>query len=238
MITLYIALGAMVATLLGGAVALYLKDKLHLITGFAAGAVIGVAFFDLLPEAIELGQKSHGVEQILTVSAIGFLVYLLLDRFVFSHCHNDHQCDNKEHRGHFGALSLIIHSFFDGLTIGLAFQISTVIGAIVTVAVLTHDFSDGINTVSLILRQGGARREAFKWLLADALAPALGILTTVFFVLPVGAFGFILSLFAGFFLYLGASDLLPESHHAHPTGWTTVATLAGVIVIYLTTLAA
>ena len=120
----------------------------------------------------------------------------------------------------------------DGLAIGLAFQISLAVGVVVAVAVLTHDFSDGINTVSMILRHGGSRREAFKWLTVDALAPAVGVLASTLITMPPIGFSFILSLFAGFFLYLGASDLLPESHHAHPTLWTTVATLLGVIVMY------
>jgi ZIP family zinc transporter len=127
---------------------------------------------------------------------------------------------------------LSIHSFLDGVAIGLAFQVSAAVGVIVTTAVLVHDFSDGINTVNIILKNGGTKREAYKWLALDALAPVLGIISTLFFTLPQSALGIVLAIFAGFFLYIGASDLLPESHHTHPTLWTTLATIVGMLVLY------
>ena len=117
--------------------------------------------------------------------------------------------------------------------IGLAFQVSAAVGAVVAVAVLVHDFSDGINTVNLVLKNGGKKSEAFRWLLADAVAPVLGAVSTFFITLPSSSLGIILALFAGFFLYIGASDLLPESHHAHPTKLTTIMTVLGVGVLYL-----
>ncbi len=221
-----ISIAAFVCTLLGGIFALKFKDKLHLILGFSAGAVIGVAFFDLLPEAIELSANSH----VTTIVAIGFVVYMILDRFVLLHSHND---DHENHRGAIGASSLSIHSFFDGIGIGLAFQVSTSVGLIATIAVLTHDFSDGINTVNMILKSGGQKKTAFKWLAVDALAPVVGVISTLFFHVSESTLGILLALFTGFFLYIGASDLLPESHHNHPTIWTTVLTIMGMTVIYL-----
>ncbi len=228
---LLIALAAFCATLLGGLFALRFKDKLHLILGFSAGAVVGVAFFDLLPEAIDLGQQFYPVNVVTTVAAIGFALYLILDRWFFFHCHEAGE-EHSHGRGQLGAGSLSLHSFLDGVAIGLAFQVSVVVGAIVAAAVLTHDFSDGINTVNLILKNQGARRQAFKWLLADAAAPVLGVISTFFFTLPQNVLSLVLALFCGFFLYIGASDLLPESHHGHPTVWTTVATLLGLAVLY------
>lgn len=227
-----IGLSAGLATLFGGLFALKFKDKLHLILGFSAGAMIGVAFFDLLPEALELGQNYYEVTQITSLLALGFLAYLILDRLVLLHGHHDDSCENQSHRGQFGAGSISFHSFLDGIAVGLAFQVSSAVGLIVTVAVLTHDFSDGINTVGLILKNGGTRQQAFRWLTLDALAPLLGVLATLFFTLPEATLAVILALFCGFFFYLGASDLLPESHHAHPTRWTTFATVLGVVVIY------
>ena len=67
----------------------------------------------------------------------------------------------------------------------------------------------------------------------DALAPLVGVLSTLLFTVSEGNLGLLLALFAGFFLYIGASDLLPESHHAHPKRWTTVATVLGMAVIYI-----
>jgi len=235
---LLIAAGATVATFIGGSLALRLRDKLHLILGFSAGAVIAVAFFDLLPESLELGTKFHSIPTMLTCTALGFFAYTILDRFITLHTHCDDEDDNVHVHGTpkravVGAGSLSSHSFLDGFAIGIAFQASTAVGAVVAVAVLTHDFSDGINTVNLVLKNGGTRAQAFRWLIADALAPLLGAAATLFVHVQEGVLSIILAVFAGFFLYIGASDLLPESHHNHPKALTTVLTLCGALVLYV-----
>lgn len=227
-----ISIFALIATLLGGLFALRFRDKLHLILGFSAGAIIGVAFFDLLPEAIELGSSKYDISFLTMITAIGFISYMILDRFVFFHSHG-HEENENNNKAVLGAGSLSIHSFLDGIAIGLAFQVSNAIGMIVAIAVLVHDFSDGINTVNMILKNGGDKKSAFKWLIIDAIAPVLGIFSTLFFTLPSSVLGIILSVFTGFFLYIGASDLLPESHHSHPTYWTTFATVLGISIIFL-----
>lgn len=233
-----ITIATFLSTLLGGLFALKFKDKLHLILGFSAGAVIGVSFFDLMPEAIELGSHSHSISLLLSLVALGFIAYMILDRSIFLHSHQTEHAHEDEHleakqRGLLGAGSLSIHSLLDGIAIGLAFKVSPSVGVIVAVAVLVHDFSDGINTVSLILKNRGQRKQAFKWLIVDAVAPVIGVISTVFFTLNEGTLGIILAIFAGFFLYIGASDLLPESHHNHPTIWTSFSTILGVIVLYI-----
>ncbi len=226
MVLTIIALAAFASTFAGGLLALRLRDKLHLILGFSAGAVIGVAFFDLLPEAIAVGMKYHSPSAILSWSAAGFLAYLALDRMVAFH-------GDSAHRSGFTASVLCIHSILDGVAIGLAFQTSRAVGIVVAIAVLTHDFSDGINTTNIVLKNGGTRRAALGWLLLDAVAPIAGIVATLFFVLPGEGFGIALALFGGFFLYIGASDLIPESYHAHPKFLTTAMTLIGAAVLYL-----
>ncbi|HTO59092.1 MAG TPA: ZIP family metal transporter [Pseudomonadales bacterium] len=220
-----IAFAAFCATFAGGLFALRLKDRLHLVLGFSAGAVVGVALFDLLPAALDLGAKYHDAKTLMSWVALGFSIYLVADRIVASR--------NTLQRGSLGAGSLSMHSFLDGIAIGLAFQVSTSLGAIVTLAVLAHDFSDGINTMSVVLKNGGDRRRALQWLTIDALAPALGVASTYLFAVPDEAFGAVLAVFAGFFLFIGASDLIPESQHAHPKMLTTVMTLLGAGVIYL-----
>ncbi|MEN9621971.1 MAG: hypothetical protein RLZZ67_405 [Candidatus Parcubacteria bacterium] len=226
-----IAIGAFVATILGGFVALKWSDKLHLVLGFSAGAIIGVAFFDLLPEALEIGGQYWESSTLMLAVAVGFVTYLLLDRVFFTHCHEEGH-DHGHHKGILGAGSLSFHSFLDGIAVGVAFHVSPAVGAIVAAAVLAHDFSDGINTVSMILRHGGTKKQAFKWLATDAIAPVIGIASTFLFTIPESGLGILLALFSGFFLYIGASDLLPESHHNHPTRWTTIATVLGMAVIY------
>ena len=250
MLIVAIAGAAFCATYAGGLFALRLKDRLHLVLGFSAGAVVGVSFFDLIPESIALGQKFHAPATLLACTAIGFLLYLVLDRmhFFLGHGHGEHggheghegheghdhgsATSHPAHRGSFGAASLSAHSLLDGIAIGIAFQACASVGAVVTMAVLAHDFSDGINTTNIVLKNGGSRQQALRWLLADALAPGAGIGATYLFAIPPGTLGIALALFGGLFLYIGASDLIPESHHAHPKLLTTAMTLLGAAVIY------
>jgi len=228
---LIIAFATIVSTFLGGMFAIRFRDKLHLILGFSAGAVIAVAFFDLLPESLEISGKDPAT--LATYVAAGFIIYLVLDRFFSLHGHDDEKCQNPSHSAKLGATALCFHSFLDGLGIGLAFKVSPAVGWIVAAAVLTHDFSDGINTVGLILKGKGDKNNPLPWLVADALAPAVGVLATLFFTVSESTLGVILAIFCGFFFYIGASDLIPESHHAHPTIWTTIMTISGILVLYI-----
>jgi ZIP family zinc transporter len=198
--------------------------------------VIGVALFDLLPEAIEVGREYSRPVTTTGLVALGFIVYMFAER-AFSTSVNPSviESDNgpSGRRGHIRAGSLTFHSFLDGVGIGLAFQVSASLGWVVTIGVLAHDFSDGINTVNLVLTGGGRAKGAGRWLVADALAPIVGIACTSLIRVTPNAFGPILALFSGFFLYIGASELVPESHHRHPQLWTSCATLAGLALIYV-----
>ena len=230
---LVIGAAASLATFLGGRLALKFQDRLHLVLGFSAGAVVGVALFDLLPEAIETGGKFYGPPVVTGVVALGFVLYMFVDRIFSVTAEGGDPAEAQGgQRGNLGAGSLTLHSFLDGVGIGLAFQISVALGAIVAIAVLVHDFSDGINTVHLSLFGGGREKQAYRWLVADALAPLAGIASTFLFRVPEHSFALILALFSGFFLYIGASELLPESHHRHPRLWTSCTTLVGMAVIY------
>lgn len=226
-----IAAATFVATLGGGAAALRLRDRLHLILGFSAGAVISVSFFDLLPESLKLAGLLP--ENLVAVMAGGFFGYLVLDRLILFHTHVDaHGPAVSAERGWIAAASLSAHSFMDGFAIGVGFQASTAVGIVVAAAVLAHDFSDGLNTVNLILKNGGTRAQAFGWLAIDALTPVLGAAVSLFVRLSSTGLSIVLALFAGFFLYIGASDLLPDSYHAHPKLLTTVMTLSGAGLLY------
>lgn len=238
MTVLLISALAFAATMMGGVFALRFRDRLHLILGFSAGAVIGVALFDLLPEAMSLGDGHYGPATLSLFIAAGFFAYLIIDRLILlhPHTHDDHghaHDDAPPARGAFGALTLAAHSFLDGVAIGAGFQASPAVGAIVTAAVVTHDFSDGINTVAFILRGGGKLRQALPWLLLDAIAPVLGAASTLLFRIPQTSIGLVLAVFCGCFVYLGASDLIPESQHAHPRAATTMMTLLGAGVLYI-----
>jgi zinc transporter ZupT len=115
------------------------------------------------------------------LAALGLMIYMILDRAVVLHPGGNEGMGSPRNRGRLGAGGLSIHSFFDGMAIGLAFQASTSAGVIVAIAVLVHDFSDGINTVSLVLKDSGTRGQALRWLLVDAAAPLLGVSSTLLF---------------------------------------------------------
>jgi zinc transporter ZupT len=237
LLILPIAAATCVATMLGGWLGISLRDRLHLILAFSAGAVIGVAFFDLLPEAVELGGSTlpHAAvapRAVLGLAGLGFLLYLLLDRSLPGHGSGARVLPNPR-RAWAAAGSFAVHSFLDGFAIGVGFQASRAVGIAVAVAVLAHDFSDGLNTVSVVLRNGGDRRVAFRWLVVDAVAPVAGALTSMALSIPTQGLAVALALFSGFFLYVGGSDLLPESHHAHPRLLTTFATVLGAGFLYL-----
>jgi zinc transporter ZupT len=237
LVILPIAAATCVATMLGGWLGISLRDRLHLILAFSAGAVIGVAFFDLLPEAVELGGSGgpHPAltpRAVLALAGLGFLLYLLLDRSLPGHG-SDARARPNPHRAWAAAGSFAVHSFLDGFAIGIGFQASRAVGIAVAVAVLAHDFSDGLNTVSVVLRNGGDRRGAFKWLVVDAVAPVVGALTSMALTIPTPGLAVALALFSGFFLYVGGSDLLPASHHAHPRLLTTFATVLGAAFLYV-----
>lgn len=227
-----VSLAAFGSTLAGGLVALRLQRGLHLILGFTAGAVLGVALFDLVPESLALAGRQYGILTVMVAVAAGFLGFMVLDRAVLLHSQGLAGEGPSPRRGALGAASLCAHSLIDGLSIGLAFRVSAGVGAAVAVAVLFHDFADGINTVGLILKNRGTDRTAFRWLLADALAPLAGAAATLLFTVSDATLGLALAGFSGFFLHIGASDLVPGSYRAHPRAWTTAMTILGAAFLF------
>ncbi len=226
------------STLLGGLFALRYRDQLHLILGFTAGVRLGAAFFDVLPESLDLGM-SNGlpVLTLMTVAAFAFLLYHMLEKTVLLHGSSGHAHvdEGNPHVGVLGAGGFSLHSFFDGVAIGLAFQANTAFGLLISAAVIGHDFSDGLNTVSILLKNRASERVSYRWLIVDATTPFLGALSTLLFRVPETWLAMILAAFAGFFLYVGASDLLPEAHHRHSNLLPMLLTLAGVAFMYALT---
>lgn len=219
-----VATGA--ATLTGGSLVLRFRAALDLLLAFSSGTIVAVALFDLLPEALDLAGDSHSHLSITTAVAVGFVVYLIAERMSAITSR-----EGKASR-HFGPGSLTLHSLLDGLGIGLAFHLSPAAGGIVALGVLTHDCVDGANTVALSLAAGSGNRAAWLWLAADAIAPLAGILLASRIGMPSFALALLLGMFAGFFLYIGASQLLPRSQARRPRRSTIAATAVGMSLIY------
>ncbi len=223
------------STLAGGLVAMRIARELTTAIALTGGVVVAVALFEVLPEAIEaLGDPR---EVGLLVGA-GFVFFFLAERLLVLH----HRDDTEHVRAHarvgaLGAAGLSLHSFIDGLGIGLAFGISTETGLLVFFAVISHDFADGLNTVSFILRQSGDRKAALRWLSIDAVAPLLGAIVGTSLSVSEHTLGAVLAVYAGFFLFMGATDLLPHAHE-HPSAKRVALTLAGFGAVLLISLVA
>jgi zinc and cadmium transporter len=233
-----LALTTVLSTALGGIVALRSGDRLHLVLGFAAGVMLGLVAFDLLPELFKLSDATFGgVPAVMVAFAIGFLLLHFVERSVAMHGAHEGEYGTHHHHnpdvGVASALALAAHSFLDGVGIGLAFQVDNTVGYAVALAVIAHDFADGLNTVTVMRTSGNSRRRQVVMLAADAIAPVFGAFSTLFFSVSDHVLALYLGAFAGFLLYLATADILPEAHARHPSRLTLVSTLGGVGLMWL-----
>jgi ZIP family zinc transporter len=232
-----LASGTFISTLLGGLTGLKQRKHLQRLLGFTAGVVIGVVAFDLLPEIF--ASLGHGVtaREAMTALVVGFLAFHVVEKSILIH-HSQEQDYEVHHHPHVGfasALALAGHSFLDGLGIGLGFQAGTAVGIAVAIAVIAHDFSDGLNTVTLMLVNQNNRRRAFAMLLVDAFAPVVGAIVGSQVHISDGGLTLYLGFFAGFLLYIGASEILPEAHSKHSSYLTILLTILGVSFMFAVT---
>lgn len=235
---IFFAFLSFVSTSLGGLFALRNKEKLHLIMSFTAGVLVGVAFFDILPEIFSLTTKIN-VPVITPFIALvsGFLIIHILEKLAVIHGTHEEEYAHHKHPtvGLISASGLSFHSFLDGVGIGLGFHVSSAVGIIVAIAVIAHDFSDGLNTITLMLTHKNTDKKAIILLAVDAIAPVLGAISTFLFIIPNNILLLYLGFFAGFLLYIGASDLLPEAHSEH-SSWKMIGlTVLGVLFIFIVT---
>jgi len=216
------------STFAGGLVALRLARDLGTAIALTGGVVVAVALFDVLPEAFD----ATGDAQLVGILAgLGFAGFFLAERLLVLHHRDDEQQAHAHARvGAFGAAGLAAHSFVDGLGIGLAFDISNATGVLVFLAVISHDFADGLNTVGFVLRQSGDRRAAVRWLAIDAIAPLVGAIVGSSLSISEQSLGALLAVYAGFFLFMGGTDLLPHAHE-HPSWKRVLLTLAGFAAV-------
>jgi ZIP family zinc transporter len=167
-----------ISTLMGGLIIVKFRKYLPYFFAFASGSLIAVSFLDILPESIEIANSINlPIRYLMLTAVFSFFFYSLLERFFLTHNIGKH--DSHGHiMGPIGAGCLIMHSFLDGVAIGAAFKVNASVGLIVALAVICHDFTDGINTVTLMLKNRHKVKNAVLFLIFDALAPVLGVLST------------------------------------------------------------
>lgn len=246
-IIIFTLLGSIVS-LIGG-IALLTKEKFalkisHFLASFAAGALLGTAFFDLLPEAaheVEHVAAEGGSEvNIFVWTLIGMLAFFLLERFIhWFHHHHDHTEQEVKDKT---VVSLVLlgdtaHNFIDGVVIAATFMVSIPLGIVTTLAVAAHEIPQEVGDFGILLHKGLKRSKILLLNIVSSLAAVLGALITyssgksIEGILPI-----FLSLAAGFFIYIAASDLIPEIHNEEKRRVAVIETLLlllGVLVVYL-----
>jgi ZIP family zinc transporter len=224
------------STIFGGLFAVRFRHKLHLIMGFTAGVLLGVVAFEIFPEMIrQINEFNFDPTESMVALVVGFLLFHILEKWVV--IHHSHEGDYAAHKhphvGMLSALALAGHSFMDGVGIGLGFQVNPAVGLLVAIAVISHDFTDGMNTVTLMLNSNNTTRKSKIFLVIDALTPILGALSTLLFKVSPHVLVLYLGFFAGFLLYIGASDILPEAHSKQSSAKLIFLTVLGAGFIFL-----
>jgi ZIP family zinc transporter len=233
-----LAAATAIATATGGAIALRARDRLHLVLGLSAGLLLGLVAFDLLPEVFEMSSTNFLGAPAVSVAIIGgFLLLHVYERFFGSHepADSDYGHDHNHSAnlaGSVGALAMGVHVFLDGLALGVAFAIDEKLGIAVFVALLVHAFSDGLNTVSLLIKSGKWSRKAIWLLGVDSIARISGAALGASLTISSNLTAIYLATFSGILIYLATSHILPEAHARHESRWTLISTLAGVAIMW------
>ena len=231
-----VSAAAFVSAFLGGFVALRAVSQVGMIIAVGAGIRIGAAFFDLIPEAADM--LGGSLDQVMIATAFGFLAFYVIEKLTAVHVGHeaaaelDHGEAAHRHVGVIGATGMSIHSFLDGVALATGLVVGGGLGLVIAVVVVIHRFSDGISVVSLLMASRTPRREAYRWVALVAIAPVLGVALGLIVTIPDAVLGIMLAVFAGFFLYVGAAELLPEAHRSDRSRWVVLATLSGVVAIY------
>lgn len=227
------------STLIGGVLALRFRRYITLLLAIGAGILLGAAFLDLLPEAINIGAATGlSASNVLALTLLSFLLFHGLESAldaVGKRLRERQVSGSIVHRA--AASMLIFHSFRDGMAIGAAYAAAHSAGFAVAIGIAAHDIGDGMNTV--ILTGGGETPvwTTYLFLLADAIAPFLGGLLTVWWNFSPRGSVVLLVLAAGFFLQMATGDFLPEIRkYDGPRRFLLPSVLFGAAVIYIANL--
>jgi ZIP family zinc transporter len=232
-----VSAGAFFSALIGGLVALRAARSVGAIIAIGAGIRIGAAYFDLIPESVE--HLGGSLDLAMLYTAIGFLSFYAIEKVTTLHVGHetateiDHATPAHRHIGIIGASGMSLHSFLDGVALAAGLAVGGGLGLVIAAVVIIHRFSDGIGIVSFMLASRTPLPETYRWVTVVAAAPVLGVIIGLLLPIPEAVLGGMLAVFAGFFLYIGAAELLPEAHRSDRSRLIVLATLAGVVAIYL-----
>jgi len=238
MLVIALAATTVLATFSGGMLALRAKDRFHLVLGLSAGLLLGLVGFDLLPEIFEMNTNNLiGVRTTSVALIAGFLSLHFIEQFAGSHepAESDYGHEHThavEIAGTVGAIAMAGHIFLDGVALALAFKVSNALGYAVFIAMIVHAFSDGLNTVALLIKTGQWRSRGKYLLAVDAVARVGGAAIGSALTISDSNLAIYLALFSGIVIYLATSHILPEAHSKHPSRVTMLATLAGVVIMW------
>ena len=194
-----------------------IKKTTHFVVSFAVGALLAVAFLDLIPEAVHLGREAgiatEGVTGIFFFVLFGMVLFFILEKFLFwYHCHDEGNCPVHTYT-YLILWGDALHNLIDGVIIALAFLVDIRLGVVTTIAVVFHEIPQEMTDFSILLHGGMARRKALVYNFLVALpAVAGGILTYIFADSVASVLPYAIALAAGNFIYLAAVDLMPELH--------------------------
>ncbi len=200
---------------LAGGIVLLWKDawvkKISLfLVSFAAGTMLGVAFLDLLPEALEEVGEGGGV---FMAALLGILTLFIFEKIIhWHHCH-DEKCEEKTISASI-LLGDAIHNFVDGVAIAGAFLVSVPAGIATTIAVFFHEVPQEIGDFGVLLHLGYKKSKVFLLNIMTASTTFVGAIAGYLFLSRIEHWiGYILAFASGVFIYIATSDLLPEVRH-------------------------
>lgn len=234
-----LAIATCFSTLIGGTFATRRRKNIGVLGAFAAGVLITTSLLDLLPQTFKLATSANVLlENVMALTVVGFLFLYVISKAVSRHV-LDEEGEYVEIKhplgGLFATSELSVHSFIDGLAIGFGFAADIHVGVIIAIAVICNDFTDGLSTVAVMLNSGNSLKNSLRMLFLDAVAPVLGAVVAFFIQVQQYYIVLLLPFFAGGFLYLGASDLLPEAHEKNPQLLTIVSCTGGFLFIFMLT---
>ena len=213
-----------------------LRRVVMVLVGFASGTLLGGAFFDLLPEAVNMINPPITIFYFVT---LGIIVFFCIEKFLYwRHCHEE-ECQVHT----FAYISLVgdgVHNFIDGMIIAATFVLGFELGFITTLAVISHEIPQEIGDFGVLIYSGLGKRKALTYNFISALTAILGAIVTYYVVYLRSNYALLVPFAAGGFIYIAATDLMPELHKKSHAGESIIQLLSILfglgLMAYLTSL--